>query len=143
GFDLGDQRRPIPENDLPEAERIAKAWSQGKFTEVCDSSSRWALAVKSELLAQRHCSLQAEPFFGEEAITSDFDIARLGDVAEVISGQSPPGDSYNETGSGLPFYQGKADFGDIWRNEPRVWTTNVTKRALRADVLMSVRAPVG
>src|SRR2546430_2014175 len=75
GFDLGDQRRPIPENDLPEAERIANAWFQGEFAKVGDSSIRLATALKSELLAQRHCSLQAEPFFGEEAISSDFEIA--------------------------------------------------------------------
>lgn len=26
-------------------------------------------------------------------------------------GQSPPGNTYNEEGSGLPFYQGRTDFG--------------------------------
>src|SRR6266540_3933152 len=143
GFDLGDQRRPIPENDLPEAERIVKAWFQGTAAELGEMTVHWTTASKSELLAQRHCSLQAEPLFGIQATKSDFEIVRLGDVAKIVSGQSPPGDSYNESGNGLPFYQGKADFGEVWLKPPRVWTTKVTKRALRDDVLMSVRAPVG
>src|SRR5690625_4967333 len=29
----------------------------------------------------------------------------------VVNGQSPPGSSYNETGEGEPFYQGRTDFG--------------------------------
>ena len=37
--------------------------------------------------------------------------AMLSDVAELVMGQSPPSASYNETGDGLPFYQGKTDFG--------------------------------
>jgi type I restriction enzyme M protein len=143
GFDLGDQRRPIPQNDLPEAERITRTWFRGKIEETGETTIKWASVLKAELLAQRHCSLQAEPFFGEEATKSDFEVARLGDVVEIISGQSPPGDSYNESGDGLPFYQGKADFGQVWLKAPRVWTTKVTKRVLRDDVLMSVRAPVG
>jgi type I restriction enzyme M protein len=143
GFDLGDQRRPISENDLPEAQCIVKAWLKRTVAELGETTVKWTTASKSGLLAQRHCSLQAEPFFGEQPTKSDFEIVRLGDVAEIISGQSPPGDSYNESGNGLPLYQGKADFGDIWLEPPRVWTTNPTKRALRDDVLMSVRAPVG
>ena len=39
--------------------------------------------------------------------------------------------------------KGKADFGEIWLDPPRIWTTEVTKRARRDDVVMSVRAPVG
>lgn len=35
---------------------------------------------------------------------------RLADVAEIIMGQSPPGETYNEVGDGLPFFQGVADF---------------------------------
>ena len=68
---------------------------------------------------------------------------QLGDVAEVIAGQSPHGSFYNESGVGLPFYQGKKDFSDRYINAPTTWTTQVTKVARDGDVLMSVRAPVG
>lgn len=69
---------------------------------------------------------------------------RLGDpeVAEVILGQSPPSTTYNEHREGLPFYQGKADFGLV-HPTPRVWCTQGSKFAKPDDVLMSVRAPVG
>ena len=68
--------------------------------------------------------------------------ARLADVAEVILGQSPPGRSYNTLGQGLPFFQGKAEFGRI-HPEIRKWTTEPKKLAIRGDILLSVRAPVG
>lgn len=66
----------------------------------------------------------------------------ISQIAEVIAGQSPPSDSYNEKGEGLPFYQGKTDFGEIHPN-PRKWCTNPKKIAEVNDILMSVRAPVG
>ena len=67
----------------------------------------------------------------------------LGDLCEVIAGQSPEGKFYNDNGEGLPFYQGKKDFGDKYIDAPRTWTKKVTKQAKDGDILMSVRAPVG
>jgi type I restriction enzyme S subunit len=66
----------------------------------------------------------------------------LSDVAEVIAGQSPEGSYYNTSGDGLPFYQGKKDFGERFIGTPTTWTSQITKVALEGDVLMSVRAPV-
>lgn len=63
-------------------------------------------------------------------------------VAKLIMGQSPPSSSYNDEGKGLPFYQGKADFGFIYPT-PRKYCTNPKKVAEVGDILMSVRAPVG
>ncbi len=68
---------------------------------------------------------------------------KLGDVCQVIAGQSPEGKYYNEIGEGLPFYQGKKDFTEKFIGEPTTWTTNITKEAQQGDILMSVRAPVG
>ena len=67
----------------------------------------------------------------------------LGDVCKVIAGQSPESINYNKEGKGLAFYQGKKDFGDVYVNPPTVWTTEITKEAIKNDILMSVRAPVG
>jgi type I restriction enzyme, S subunit len=68
----------------------------------------------------------------------------LGDerIAEVIMGQSPPGYTYNSSGVGLPFYQGKADFGDLYPS-PHQWCSAPKKIAEPDDILISVRAPVG
>lgn len=68
---------------------------------------------------------------------------KLGDVCEVIAGQSPKSQFYNEDEVGLPFYQGKKEFQEKYIGEPRKWTSKVTKEALEDDILMSVRAPVG
>ena len=67
----------------------------------------------------------------------------LGDFCKVIAGQSPEGKFYNDSGDGLPFYQGKKDFGAKFIGAPRKWTTHTTKEAQAGDILMSVRAPVG
>ncbi len=69
---------------------------------------------------------------------------QLGDsrVAEIILGQSPPSSAYNDNENGLPFFQGKADFG-LLHPTPRMWCNAGQKFARFGDVLMSVRAPVG
>lgn len=69
-------------------------------------------------------------------------ITKLGAVAEIIAGQSPPSSTYNQIGEGLPFYQGKADFGE-WNPKTRMWCSAPVKISLPGDVLISVRAPVG
>ena len=67
---------------------------------------------------------------------------RLDNIADIILGQSPPSSTYNIEGEGLPFYQGKAEFGNIYP-KPRKWCTSPKKIANEGDVLISVRAPVG
>lgn len=57
-------------------------------------------------------------------------------------GQSPPSSAYNLEGAGLPFFQGKVDFG-LRNPVPRVWCSTPLKIAEAGDVLLSVRAPVG
>lgn len=67
---------------------------------------------------------------------------RLDEIAEIVMGQSPPGETYNDEGDGLPFFQGKADFGDRYPT-PRKWCSVPARIAEPEDILLSVRAPVG
>lgn len=76
-------------------------------------------------------------------IRSKYPLVNLEDIAEIISGQSPESEFYNEKNDGLPFYQGKKDFGHIYLNAIPTFTSKITKRAIKNDILMSVRAPVG
>jgi len=69
-------------------------------------------------------------------------IGSVGDEFRVTMGQSPPGHTYNHSGEGLPFYQGRADFGFRFPN-PRVYCAAPTRMAAPDDTLVSVRAPVG
>lgn len=67
---------------------------------------------------------------------------QLGQVAQIVMGQSPPGHTYNKEGQGLPFFQGKTDFGEI-APTPASWCTEPSRIAEAGDILISVRAPVG
>ena len=73
----------------------------------------------------------------------DWEEKKLGEICDVIAGQSPEGKYYNKKGEGLPFYQGKKEYGTKYIGEPNTWTTKITKEAEKGDILMSVRAPVG
>jgi type I restriction enzyme S subunit len=72
-----------------------------------------------------------------------WEIKKLGEVCKVIAGQSPEGKFYNSEGNGMPFYQGKKEYGEKYIGEPTTWTTKITKESEAGDILMSVRAPVG
>jgi type I restriction enzyme M protein len=76
-------------------------------------------------------------------INTKWNLVKIGDVFNIVAGQSPKSENYNQVGNGLPFYQGKKDFGLIYLNKPTVWTTQVTKEANKDDLLISVRAPLG
>lgn len=67
---------------------------------------------------------------------------RLGELAHILMGQSPESKFYNDTGDGLPFHQGVADFGDRFISN-RIFTTAQNRIADASDILCSVRAPVG
>ena len=68
--------------------------------------------------------------------------ATLEDIVQVVQGQSPPGGTYNADGMGLPFLQGKAEFGDTYPTAVK-WCSVPNKIAEPDDVLISIRAPVG
>jgi type I restriction enzyme S subunit len=76
------------------------------------------------------------------AIPEGWRVERLGDVATVIMGQSPSSSFYNEAGEGLPFHQGVKDFGPRFPTD-RVYCTVLDRIGEPADILLSVRAPVG
>jgi type I restriction enzyme, S subunit len=76
------------------------------------------------------------------SLPASWSLARLDEAVDVILGQSPPGDTYNGDGLGLPFFQGKAEFGSIYPTV-RKWCNSPMKIAEPEDILISVRAPVG
>ena len=92
----------------------------------------------------RNLSEQAVAIYRELILdaTEDCSEGILSDVADIIMGQSPKGDTYNENGEGAVFYQGRAEFGDRFPTR-RLFTTDPKRMAKENSVLMSVRAPVG
>jgi type I restriction enzyme S subunit len=81
-----------------------------------------------------------EPFGGE--MPDNWRKGALSEIANVTMGQSPDGSSCNEDGIGTVFYQGRAEFGSRFPTH-RLFTTQPRRMAVKGDVLMSVRAPVG
>lgn len=67
---------------------------------------------------------------------------KLIDIAHIVMGQSPKGETLNTEGSGVLFFQGKKDFGFRYPT-PRTYTTAATRMAEPLDILFSVRAPIG
>jgi type I restriction enzyme S subunit len=67
---------------------------------------------------------------------------KLGDTVQITMGQSPNGENYTDNPRDHILVQGNADMKN-GRVCPRVWTTQVTKKADPEDIILSVRAPVG
>lgn len=66
----------------------------------------------------------------------------LGEVAEIVMGQAPPGTSYNSGGSGVPLIAGAGDFeGD--RISCSKSTTSPTRLSKPGDIVLSIRATIG
>ncbi|WP_295432530.1 restriction endonuclease subunit S [uncultured Thiodictyon sp.] len=71
-----------------------------------------------------------------------WDFATVGQLFTLTMGQSPPGSTYNDAGNGLPFFQGRTDFGFRYP-ERRIFCSAPARIAEAEDTLVSVRAPVG
>ena len=69
-------------------------------------------------------------------------VKTLGNCYNLTMGQSPPGSSYNRQGDGLPFFQGKTEFGTRYPRSRR-YCNAPARMAKPDDTLVSVRAPVG
>jgi type I restriction enzyme S subunit len=78
----------------------------------------------------------------DEGNPEGWHVGPVGKNFSLTMGQSPPGNTYNKDGKGLPLYQGRTDFGFRYPTR-RVFTTSPTRLAKIDDTLVSVRAPVG
>ena len=76
-------------------------------------------------------------------VPNSWEWCKLGDISNIIMGQSPDSSTVSDVKGGVEFHQGKASFGKIFINKSGLYCTNPTKIALPNDILLSVRAPVG
>jgi type I restriction enzyme S subunit len=100
---------------------------------------------RPELAGQSYKSSGGKMVFNptlKREIPDGWEAGTLSNIAQIIMGQSPPGESYNQRGEGTLFFQGSTDFG--WRfPTARQFTTQPTRHSKEGDILLSVRAPVG
>lgn len=146
GFDLGAQRRSIEQDDLPQVlDDVREYLRRSRDYELTDgwSPATGHVVLREKIAADGEYNLSGERYRVRTTRASKYPMVRLRDVAEVIAGQSPPGSSYNNTGDGEPFHQGKTEFGEVYIGQATKWTTDPRRFAYPGDVIMSVRAPVG
>lgn len=78
----------------------------------------------------------------DETIPLGWALANLPAFTHIEMGQSPPSSTYNIDGVGMPFFQGKTEFGKF-HPEIRKYCSEPSKVAEEGATLLSVRAPVG
>jgi type I restriction enzyme S subunit len=68
-------------------------------------------------------------------------VTKLGEVCEIIMGQSPDGESYNTTGEGVPLINGPVEFskGSFGHTVKSKFTTQPTKFCKTGDLILCVR----
>jgi type I restriction enzyme S subunit len=133
---------PIKITTLPEQKRIAEFLSEidikiEKLTRKKELTEQYKKGAMQKIFSQK---IRFKDENGKNY--PDWEEKKLGEVAEVLMGQSPPSDSYNESKDGIPLIQGNADI----KNRvtfPKIYTSEPTKLCHTGDVLMTVRAPVG
>ena len=148
GYGLGAQRRAFDKNDLPQVQAELAGYLQALRAKAPTESilaltSTAQIVSKEKIAANGDYNLSGERYREGAARATRYPIVPLGEAAEVLAGQSPPGESYNETGNGIAFYQGKTEFGEMFIGPPTTWTTDPQRFAEAGDILISVRAPVG
>ncbi len=75
-------------------------------------------------------------------IPEGWKIVELVGACDLVMGQSPKSEYYNDEGKGLPFHQGVTDFSSRFPTN-RLYCTIENRIAEAGDILFSVRAPVG
>ncbi|MGC8769926.1 MAG: N-6 DNA methylase [Brevinematia bacterium] len=144
GVSLEIQKIKIPLPPLEvQREIVAEIEGYQKLIDGCRQVvDAWKPDIQGYLDEELKQYLAEHPEQSEE-LKDGWKMVKLGEVCEVISGQSPESEYYNDRGEGTPFYQGKTEFTDKYIGAPTTWTTKETKIAEKDDILMSVRAPVG
>ena len=77
-----------------------------------------------------------------DGVPEGWSVQCLSDFANVIMGQSPKSEFYNQEKNGLPFHQGVGSYGTRFVID-NTYSTSYTRIAEAGSILFSVRAPVG
>ena len=130
---FAEQRRIVAkiEELMPLVERYGKA--QQALDQLNESlPARLRQSILQEAIFGNHVGIQL----------SEIKDVKLKDVCEIVMGQSPEGNTYNDS-NGIEFHQGKVAFGEMFLRPSGVFTTSPTKYAEPDSIVVSVRAPVG
>ena len=132
----------LPADDM-EQEKIAKTLTSLDNTlQLHEDHLQFLHSFKSFLLQKMFFDNDIPPLLRFNKFTEKWNQCRLNDHTIVTMGQSPNSKNYTNNQTGKILVQGNAD---LYKNKvlKRVFTTEVTKTAVKNDILISVRAPVG
>jgi len=151
--DLYNLKLPLP--PLPEQQKIAEILetvdnSIEKTEKIIEKYKRIKQGLMQDLLTkgidengnirdEKTQKFKDSPF---GRIPEEWEVVRLGEIGEIIMGQSPVSSLVNQEENGIPFLQGSAEFG-VKYPLPKNWIVKPLKIAHIESILISVRAPVG
>ena len=126
------------------ARALFKSWFVDFDPVRAKMEGRWRRGESLPGLPAEYYDLLPERLVESELgeIPEGWEVKALGECTDLTMGQSPPGSTYNEHGEGVPFFQGRSDFGFRYPSNRR-FCTAPNRIAQAGDTLVSVRAPVG
>jgi type I restriction enzyme S subunit len=144
-------------SDAPEAipslrQLVLELAVRGKLVDR-DPNDEPASALLRRIQAEKHKRVKAGQMKEQRSLPevrtdeTCFDIpkswhwVRLGTITQVLMGQSPPGESYNKTGDGIPLINGPIEFteGPFGKTFINQYTTAPTNLCEEGDLLLCVR----
>lgn len=131
---------------LPEQQRIASILSA--YDDLIENNNK-RIALLEQMAEQIYKEWFVRMRFPgyenaefEKGVPKGWEVKPLSSIANILMGQSPKSEFYNDAGIGLPFHQGVGSYGKRFPTHDTFCSTN-GRQAKEGDILFSVRAPVG
>ena len=152
--ELDNNKQELLENISNTRNKVLQLAIQGKLVEQCEDDEPASVllerikAEKEQLIKDKVIKKEKPlPEISDEEklfkIPSSWEWCRLGNISNIVMGQSPDSSTVSDVEGGIEFHQGKASFGKVFINNSGLYCTKPSKIAIPDDILLSVRAPVG
>ena len=152
--ELDNNKQELLENIFNIKNKVLQLAIQGKLVEQCEDDEPASVllerikAEKEQLIKDKVIKKEKPlPDISEEEklfkTPSSWEWCRLGNISNIVMGQSPDSSTVSDVEGGIEFHQGKASFGKVFINNSGLYCTKPSKIAIPDDILLSVRAPVG
>ena len=152
--ELDSNKQELLENIFNIKNKVLQLAIQGKLVEQCEDDEPASVllerikAEKEQLIKDKVIKKEKPlPDISEEEklfkTPSSWEWCRLGNISNIVMGQSPDSSTVSDVEGGIEFHQGKASFGKVFINNSGLYCTKPSKITIPDDILLSVRAPVG
>jgi predicted nucleotidyltransferase len=121
---------------LKELSALKTAFKESDLSFRVDVLDWRAISPEFQKVIEQGYEVIQKPGLGGRA--KEWEATFLGEIAEIIMGQSPAGEMCNEIGAGLPLLNGPTEFG-LFHPNPVQYTTDPKKFSALGDLLFCVR----